>query len=72
MYIAKIKWYSIPPLVMPSAMKSSLLKKVAFLEGDNLLVFNYLNISEIWLGKRGGILWESSYKRGNTVFRFFF
>jgi hypothetical protein len=45
----------------PSAMKSGLLKKVAFLEGDNLLVFNYLNISEIWLGKRGGILWEGSY-----------
>jgi hypothetical protein len=40
-----------------------------YLEGDNLgvHVLYYLNVSEIWPGKRGGLLWEGSYNMGWTV-----
>ena len=55
-------------------LKSGCIRVVAFdgrnlirglvpLEGGNLLVFNNLNASEIWLYKGGGLWWEEPYKR---------
>ena len=36
-------------------LKSGLIRGVASLEGDNLVVFYYLSVSEIWPYKRGGL-----------------
>jgi hypothetical protein len=39
-------------------LKSGLIREVASLEGDNLVVLYYLSASEIWPDKRGGLSWE--------------
>ena len=36
-------------------LKSGLIRGVASLEGDNLVVFYYLSVSEIWPDKRDGL-----------------
>ena len=43
------------------------LAKVASLEDDNFVVFNYdlSTASEIWLDKRGDLWWEGPHKRGD-------
>jgi len=51
----------------PFCNDSDLLREVAFLDGDNLLVFYYLCSYEIWPDKRGGLWWEWSYKMGTSV-----
>jgi len=43
------------------------LRGVAFLEGDNLVVFCNLSASEIWPDKRGGFWLEWPYMREMTV-----
>jgi hypothetical protein len=50
------------------AIKKWPCKGVASLEGDNLVVFYCLNVSEIRHTKRGGPWWEWHYKRVTTVF----
>jgi len=47
--------------------ESGLIRGVASLEGDNLVVIDDLSASEIWPDKRGGLLWEWIYKRGTAV-----
>jgi len=39
-------------------MKSGLLREVASLEWDNLVVFYYLIAYEFWPYKRGGLWWD--------------
>jgi hypothetical protein len=41
-----------------SSMKKWLLKMVDTLEGDNIVVYYYFSVSEIWPDKRGGLWWE--------------
>jgi hypothetical protein len=53
--------------VSSSVIDSSLIRGMSYFEGDNLLVFYYLNTSNIWPDNRGGLWWEGSYKRGTTV-----
>jgi hypothetical protein len=48
---------------IPSAMKYGLKSGVAFLEGDNLVAFYYLSMSEILPDEMGDLWWEWSYKR---------
>ena len=36
-------------------LKSGLIRGMASLEGDNLVVFYYLSVSENWPDKRGGL-----------------
>ena len=59
-------------------LKSGCIRVVAFvgrnlirglvpLDRGNLLVFNNLNASEIWLYKDDGLWWLASYKRGITI-----
>lgn len=43
------------------------IRGVDFLEGDNLVVLNYLIASEIITDKRDGIWWKGPYKREMTV-----
>jgi hypothetical protein len=50
--------------VSSSVIDSSLIRGMSYFEGDNLLVFYYLNTSNIWPDNRGGLWWEGSYKRG--------
>jgi hypothetical protein len=50
-----------------SEWKSGLLKEVTSHEGDNLIGFYNLIISQIWLDKRGGLWWEWPYKRETTI-----
>jgi hypothetical protein len=40
---------------------------VAFLEGNNLVVFYNISASNIWPDKRGGLCWEGPYKRETAV-----
>jgi hypothetical protein len=48
---------------------SGLIRGLAFLEGDNLVVFYYLSASEIWPDyKRCGLWWEWTYKKGTTEY----
>ena len=44
-------------------MKYGLKSGVAFLEGDNLVAFYYLSMSEILPDEMGDLWWEWSYKR---------
>ena len=37
---------------------------MASLEVDKLVLFYYLSTSEIWIDRRGGLLWKWHYKRG--------
>jgi hypothetical protein len=46
----KLVQWSFSYKAMPSVMK-----EVASHEGDNLLVFHYLNASKIWLDKSGSL-----------------
>jgi hypothetical protein len=45
-------------------MKSGLIRGVASLERDNLVIFYYLNACKIRPDKRSGLYWEWPYKRG--------
>jgi len=47
--------------------KSGLTRGVVSLEGDNLVVFYYLSVHEIWPDKRAGLWWRWPYTRGPTV-----
>jgi hypothetical protein len=44
-------------------MKYGLKSGVAFLEGDNLVAFYYLSMSEILPDEMGDLWWEWPYKR---------
>jgi hypothetical protein len=41
-------------------MKSGLLREVAYLEMDSLIIFYYYKASETWSDKRGGLLAASN------------
>ena len=46
----------------------ALLREVSSLERENLVVFDYFSVSEIWPDKRGGLIREvSSLERENLV-----
>ena len=47
--------------------ESGLIRGLASLEGDNLVVIDDLSAFEIWPDKRGGLLWKWIYKRGTAV-----
>jgi hypothetical protein len=49
---------------MGKEIRSDLIRGVASQEGDNKVVFNYLNASEIWPEKIGGLWRKWPYKRG--------
>jgi len=46
-------------------MKMCPFKRVAFLEGNYLVVFYFSSASEIWSDKRDGFWWEGPYKSGD-------
>ena len=49
-------------------LKSGLIREVSSLERENLVVFDYFSVSEIWPDKRGGLIREvSSLERENLV-----
>ena len=50
--------------------KSSLIRGMTSLDSENLVVFYYLNVSEIWPDKRGCLWWEWPYKRGSILIQF--
>jgi len=67
-YIGRCKSnYSSPPLINPTLLhlKDGLIRGLASLDGDNLVVFYYHSVSEIWSDKRVVLWWERPYKQGN-------
>jgi hypothetical protein len=65
----------------PSAVKKCFFREVASFDSDNLEVFYYISVSEIWPEKglalgggyliKDGLLYiDLSYKRWTTVYRF--
>ena len=66
-FITFLYYYcSILPLIRPPILewKSNLIRGVTSLEGNSIVICNYLSASEIWPDKRGGLWWEWSYKKG--------